>query len=68
LKNRPDAELPEQKQLQQAEQGPEQQEHWALHQWQEPQSLHPQEAQAFEGTGPEMAEAYEQYWPQQSLT
>jgi len=50
------------------EQGPEQQEHWALHQQQEPQPLHPQEAHALEGTEPEMAEAYTQYGPQQSLT
>jgi len=68
LKNRPDAEPPGQKQLPQAEQGPEQQEHWGLHQQQELQPLHPQEAQALEGTGAEVAEACAQYGPQQSLT
>jgi len=70
LKNRPDAEPPEQKQLRQAEQGPEQREPWGLHQWQQPQlqPLHPEEAQALEGTGAEMAEAYAQHRPQQSLT
>ena len=58
---------PEQKQLQQAEQGPEQQEHLELQQ-QQHQLLHPQEAQALVETGPAMAEAYAQYGPQQSLT
>jgi len=68
LKNRLCAEPPGQKQLQQAEQGPGQQEHWGLHQQQQLQPLHPQETQALEGTGAEMAEAYAQYGPQQSLT
>ena len=70
MRNKQGAELPEQKQLQQVDQGPEQQEHWGLHRWQQPQlqPLHPQEAQTLEGTGAEMAEAYTQYGPQQSLT
>lgn len=68
MKNRQDAELPEQKQLQQVEQGPEQQAHWELLQKQGLQPLHPQEAQALEGTEAGMAEAYAQYGPQQSLT
>jgi len=68
LKNKLCAGPPEQKQLWQAEQGPEQQEHWELHQWQQSQPLHPQEAQALEGTEAKMAEACAQCGPQQSLT
>jgi len=67
LKNKLCAEPPEQRQ--EAALSPEQQEHWGLPQQQpQLQPLHPQEAQALEGTGAEMAEACAQYGPQQSLT
>ena len=69
MKNRPDAELPGPKPLVEAELGPEQQELWGLPQWQSQlQPLHLQGVQALAGTGANMAEAYPQCGPQQSVT
>jgi len=60
LRNKLCAGPPELKTLEE-ELGPKRQPHWAPFQQQEPQPLHSQEAQALEGTGTKMAEAYAQY-------